>query len=101
MHRPPRDPDPAKHWLAFLRTNLPSSPGGPSDADFIDDFEPPAASHAVLCVDAETRDFRDTFHSYPASSRMATARVQPADAARIFTGKHTIVNPSDGSFSRS
>ena len=36
----------------------------------------------------------------PQSSRMATARVQPADAPRIFTGKQHTVKPSPGSASR-
>ncbi len=31
---------------------------------------------------------------------IATARVQPAEAARIFTGKHAMVKPSAGSASR-
>ena len=35
---------------------------------------------------------------YP--SRMATARVQPAEARSIFTGKHDTMNPVDGSCSR-
>ena len=34
------------------------------------------------------------------SSMMATARVQPADAALIFTGKHATVKPDAGSASR-
>src|SRR5262249_52354802 len=34
------------------------------------------------------------------SSMIATARVQPADAARIFTGKQDTVNPVEGSASR-
>src|SRR5258708_21925991 len=33
-------------------------------------------------------------------SRMATARVQPAEAPRIFTGKQLMVNPVAGSASR-
>ena len=36
----------------------------------------------------------------PQSSRMATARVQPAEAPRIFTGKQHTVKPSPGSASR-
>lgn len=31
---------------------------------------------------------------------MATARVHPADARSIFTGKHEIVNPVEGNCSR-
>jgi len=31
---------------------------------------------------------------------MATARVHPADARSIFTGKHDTMNPVDGSCSR-
>lgn len=31
---------------------------------------------------------------------MATARVHPADARSIFTGKHKIVNPVEGNCSR-
>ena len=39
--------------------------------------------------------------SYSAhSSRIATARVQPADAFLIFAGKQAIENPVDGSASR-
>jgi hypothetical protein len=34
------------------------------------------------------------------SSMMATARVQPAEARSIFTGKHETVKPVDGSCSR-
>jgi NaMN:DMB phosphoribosyltransferase len=34
------------------------------------------------------------------SSTKATARVQPADARRIFTGKQHTVNPSGGKVSR-
>lgn len=33
-------------------------------------------------------------------SRMATARVQPAEARSIFTGKHDTMKPVDGSCSR-
>ena len=35
---------------------------------------------------------------YP--SRIATARVQPAEARSIFTGKHDTMNPVEGSCSR-
>ena len=35
-----------------------------------------------------------------ASSKIATARVQPAEAPRIFTGKQAIMKPSAGSASR-
>ena len=38
--------------------------------------------------------------SIRASSKIATARVQPAEAARIFTGKQQTKKPSEGSFSR-
>src|SRR5207248_3551081 len=34
------------------------------------------------------------------ASRIATARVQPADARSIFTGKHETVKPVDGNCSR-
>ena len=37
-------------------------------------------------------------NSHPSS--IATARVQPADARSIFTGKHDTVKPVDGSCSR-
>ena len=39
-------------------------------------------------------------HALAPSSRMATARVHPADAARIFMGKQATVNPTGGSTSR-
>ena len=39
-------------------------------------------------------------HANSASSRMATARVHPADAARILQGKHATMKPSAGNDSR-
>ncbi len=49
----------------------------------------------VLPPRVKVASFMDSY-----SSRMATARVQPADAPLIFTGKQATLKPAAGSFSR-
>ena len=45
-------------------------------------------------------DFSVCCRVWPQPSRMATARVQPAEARSILTGKHDTMKPVDGSCSR-
>ena len=54
---------------------------------------------ATLDPAVEPRGDREETGPAP-QSRIATARVQPADAPRIFTGRQLTVNPAGGSASR-
>src|SRR6267378_3689017 len=61
---------------------------------------PVVAQPAVDRLGVLVAERLDDHEEHAQRSTMATARVQPAEAPRIFTGKHAMVKPSPGSASR-
>ena len=103
----PRIPDvPVKSFFSRL-----STPAGPLHSGAIDTWTDKSADDGSARAAARRFEWNSsridsTVGNYPCDgatphpSKMATARVQPAEAPRIFTGKQHTVKPSPGKASR-